>query len=221
MNFMKKKLSKIMKDDDGAFTIEASLVFPILLMLTLSFILFAIVIYQQSVLHYSANTVAERVAFVWDNSDKDIDTGAFDKYTTFDGGDGLYWRLTNDQYLSQFGIDIFSSGGATIQIGSVAGGSLPQQKLGRITTDILPAGATGEVQYINGLAGSEIIVTLKSPLNLPAFISDLFGINEIETQVSHVVVEPTEFIRTTDLVIYAVELLKDNSGYITKFINKK
>ncbi|QGS68926.1 hypothetical protein CV093_12355 [Oceanobacillus sp. 143] len=110
-----------MKDDDGAFTIEASLVFPILLMLTLSFILFAIVIYQQSVLHYSANTVAERVAFVWDNSDKDIDTGAFDKYTTFDGGDGLYWRLTNDQYLSQFGIDIFSSGGATIQIGSVAG----------------------------------------------------------------------------------------------------
>ncbi|MEK3908757.1 MULTISPECIES: TadE/TadG family type IV pilus assembly protein [Oceanobacillus] len=219
MQFMKKYLKRIKKDEHGAFTIEASVIFPILLLLTLSFIFFALVIYQQSVLHYSANTVAERLAFVWDNSDKDIDTGEFDKYTTFPGGDGLYWRLTSDQYLSQFGIDIFSKGNATVQIGSGGGGSLPQQKLGRATTDILPPGATGEVQYNNGLAGSEIVVKLRSPLNLPSSLSSLFGINEIEAEASHVVTEPTEFIRTTDLVMYAVKSIADYSGYITKFIS--
>ncbi len=208
------------ESEKGSFTIEASLVFPILLMLTLCFIFFALVMYQQSALHYSANSVAEKLAFVWNNSDKDINTGEFDKYTSFDGGDGLYWRVTDDQFLSQFGIDFFSNGGASIPIGSGGGGDLPQKKLGRVSSGILPAGATGEVRYENNLTGSQIVVHLNSPLNFPSYVTNLFGIDQIEVEVSQSVVDPTEFIRTTDLVMYAIKSLTEYSNYITQFMSR-
>ncbi|WP_165767878.1 TadE/TadG family type IV pilus assembly protein [Virgibacillus indicus] len=221
MKFVEDCFQKLRKSERGNFTIEASLIFPILLMLTLCLVFLSLVIYQKSALHYSANSVAERLAFIWDNSYKDISDGSFDKYTTFDGGDGLYWRVTDNQFLSQFGISIFSGSSASVPIGSGGGGGLPQKKLSRASSGVLPAGATGTVEYENGLAGSNIKVTLTSPLNLPSSVLNLFGISEIKAEVSHAVVEPTEFIRTTDLVIYAIESIKDYSQYITQFMNRR
>ncbi|WP_141554354.1 TadE/TadG family type IV pilus assembly protein [Virgibacillus ndiopensis] len=213
-----KFFKKIRKKEDGNFTIEATVIFPIILMLTISLVFFSLVIYQKAVLHYSANTLAERLAFVWDNSDKDIDTGYFDKYTTFSGGDGLYWRLFGNSFLSKFGLD-FGSNNATIPIGG-GGGSLVEDKLARSTTSILPAGATGKVSYKNSIVGGKIVVDLESPLNLPSFLQDLFGIDKIEAKVSHAVVEPTEVIRTTDTVIHAGKTIMGYTDFFTKFINK-
>lgn len=103
---MKKKINAFFKDDKGSFTIEASLIFPMLLIITLSLIFFSLVIYYKSVLQYDANRIADQVAFSWNNSSKDLQTGEFNTYTT-DLNDGLYWRLTGNNFLSQFGLTMF------------------------------------------------------------------------------------------------------------------
>lgn len=215
---MRVFFKKFFRKEEGVFTLEASILFPIILMITMTFIFFSLVMFQKATLHHSANMVAERLAFVWDNSDKDIN-GAFDKYTT-SNDDGLYWRVTDNQYLSKFGLDFFSSGDeATVSIGSGGDGSLPQKKLARESENALPPGATGEVKYENGVLGSQIVVTMKSPLHLPSFVQDVIGLDRISVSVSHNVVEPPEFIRTTDLVMYIAEKIGKYASHLTKFMD--
>lgn len=81
-----------------------------LLIITLSLIFFSLVIYYKSVLQYDANRIADQVAFSWSNSSSDLKTGEFDTYTT-DLDDGLYWRLTGNNFLSQFGLTMFGDSG--------------------------------------------------------------------------------------------------------------
>src|SRR5699024_1184819 len=215
---MGRFLKKLKQREDGVFTLEATILFPIILIITMTFIIFSIVIYQKAMLTHSANTVAERLAFVWDNSYKDINSGEFDKYPTFDGGDGLYWRMFDNQYLSKFGLDnVFGGGNHAISLASSGGGDLPSEKLGRASADTLPPGATGEVRYENGLLGSQIIVEMKSPLDLPKFVRDVMGLESVKAEVSHAVIEPPEFIRSTDLIMYAFKKIKKNASYITKY----
>src|SRR5699024_12202435 len=127
---MGRFLKKLKQREDGVFTLEATILFPIILIITMTFIFFSLVIYQKAMLTHSANTVAERLAFVWDNSYKDINSGEFDKYPTFDGGDGLYWRTFDNQYLSKFGIDnVFGGGIDDISLATWRGGDLPSECL--------------------------------------------------------------------------------------------
>ena len=167
--------------------------------------------------------IADRLGFVWDNSYKDIDTGKFNKYTTFDGGDGLYWR--SNQFINEYIINIFTSeDNSEISLGQT-GGSLPQKKLGRASKYILPAGATGKARIDSNIVGGTIEVELKGPLSFPKSVTRILGIDTIEAKATHSVTEPTEFIRSTDLVIYLGEQVKQRkdviSAYVKKFIRDR
>lgn len=60
------------KSEKGMFTIEASLIFPTIFIVTLALILFSLVVYEKVVVYEKAHLIAERTSFTWDNSKKKI-----------------------------------------------------------------------------------------------------------------------------------------------------
>lgn len=220
MNTIQMWFASFKKNDRGSFTMEASLLFPIILVITICLILFSLVVFEKVVLQQRAHLIAEHLAFVWDNSNKDIMTGEFprNQYTTSkDVEDGLYWRIRDDLFLSRFNI-ISNPSNVELSIGE-KGTSLPAKKLSRITTDVLPNGVTGTVKYQNDILGRKIIVELERPLNLPKFVTDLFQTNIVTAKATAIVTDPVEFIRTTDMIITYLEKLDAYFGKITKFID--
>lgn len=207
--------------EEGAFTIEASILFPILLIITMLLIFFSLVIYQKALLHQRASVIASQVAYVWDNSKKDIKTGEFGikEYTTSAGGDGLYWRLTDDMFLSQF-VNIFGNSSASVSIGGGGGGKGPEGKMGRASTDMLPSGAKGKISYKNSITGRKITVKLEQKLSLPSFVSKMLGGSLVEAEASSFISEPVEITRTTDLMLTYLDVLKKDAKKLLKF-NKK
>ncbi|MEK3887598.1 TadE/TadG family type IV pilus assembly protein [Bacillus sp. FSL K6-3431] len=201
---MKKRMNVFLKSDKGSFTIEASLIFPMLLIITLSLIFFSLVIYYKSVLQYDANRIADQVAFSWSNSSSDLKTGEFDTYTT-DLDDGLYWRLTGNNFLSQFGLTMFGDSG------------LVQKKARSELIEQIPGPISGDIKFENGLFGSKIVVNLEQPLYLPSFVKNMFGIDIMKARATRSITEPVEFIRNTDFVIYFYNDIKTYGGYISDF----
>lgn len=201
---MKKKLMAFLKRDEGSFTIEASMIFPMLLIITMSFIFFSLVIYYKSVLQFDANRIADQVAYSWNNSSKNVKTGEFNTYTT-SLEDGLYWRLTGNNFLQQFGLP------------SIGSSSLVDKKRRPELINEIPGPISGEVQFSNGIFGSRITVTLQQPLYLPSFVKNLFGINIMEAKATRSITEPVEFIRNIDFVIYFYNDISTYGGYISDF----
>lgn len=210
--FIRKIVGRLGKNESGSFTLEASLLFPIILILTICLIYFSLVIYEKVALHQRAQLIADRMAYVWGNSTKDPVTGAFTMYTSDPRSpDGLYWQLFEDNFLSKFGLD-FGRRSGNIAIGSHSGGSLPDRKLSRAPASWLPAGASGHVKFENDLTGGKIEVELKQPLSLPDSVEMIFGINRISTQASASINDPVEFIRDTDLVFHYAETLSKGTA---------
>lgn len=72
---------------------------------------------------------------------------------------------------------------------------------------------TCEVECLNGFPNQTIIVTFKSQINFPGFLTDL-GLPKINLlHVSGVsnVKDPAEFVRNVDLSFDAIDILKENS----------
>ncbi|MCJ7840229.1 pilus assembly protein [Lederbergia sp. NSJ-179] len=201
---MKKQIYSFLKNDKGVFTIEASMIFPMLLIITLSLIFFSLVIYYKSVLQFDANRIADQVSYVWNNSSKDVKTGEFDTYTN-DLDDGLYWRLTSNNILEQFGLP------------NIGDSSLVAKKEHAELIEEIPGPITGSVEFQNGLAGSRINVTLQQPLYLPSAVKTMFGIDLMRAQASRPITEPVEFIRNVDFILYFVNDISKYSGYISQF----
>lgn len=204
MMFIKKfKQCPFTKEEKGSFTLEATLLFPILIILVLLFIFFSLVIYEKVTLQYKANRIASQLAHSWTSSTKDWMTGEIDNngYVTLNG-DGLYWRLTGNNFLAKTGIDLGDNG-------------LVSKKIAKAGSD------ASHVSYENGLFGQKIIVTLERQLSLPQFVTDLFGIDKLETTASYPVVEPVEMIRNTDLMLYGIDKFKDVAAEYIPFFNNQ
>ncbi|ASK62847.1 hypothetical protein CFK37_12160 [Virgibacillus phasianinus] len=182
------------KDDRGSFTIEASFVFPSLLLFTLLGVFFCIIIFQIGTANYVAQKAAAQTAYVWDNSNKDLETGEFAKkyYAGLDtGGDGLYWRITDNGILGIFGI---------------SGGLFPGKSLSGEKIENAEAAYNGsisvELTYNNKLVYSEVEAEASSSLYIPAFVTKLLGSNVVKAKSTHVVTETPELIRTFNFAKY-------------------
>ncbi|MNO22231.1 hypothetical protein D3C76_120110 [compost metagenome] len=198
---MKLKLPKWIRSCGGNFTIEASLVFPIILCMLLLMMFFCMYLYQGVVLGQVAIVAAERTAYSWDNSYREARTGKYE-----DGKhDSLYWRLSDDGMLEGiFGWSQFNSSSAvrSIQLptGEIMDRSLPLKKLS-ITGVELPPGMSGVMEYNNKLLLRQVNVSLerhKPLLPLERVIGDVTQ----RTEAKSYVVDPVEWIRTVDLIRY-------------------
>ena len=88
MNF--SRVSRF-KKEEGSFTFEASLVFPIVLFILVLILFFSMYMYQKTFLNQHAYAASERAAYSWDNSHKQAMTGE----VVAGEYDNLYWRLTD------------------------------------------------------------------------------------------------------------------------------
>lgn len=199
------------RSEKGNFTIEASLIFPIIFLLTVSFLFISIFMYQKVTLFYIASQAAERAAHSWNNSYKDPFTGEFQMGKS----DGLYWRLTDDRLLDLLlGLNSRYEP-AHVTLGSpTSSNRLPQQKLQKMANK-MPNGINGKLIYQNSIYKRSIIVELESSLNMPSFVGHLIG-DKISARASASVSDPVEFIRTVDLVLNYSHILKDQAGKILK-----
>lgn len=200
---MKKRMLKFNKEDKGSFTLETTLVFPTIFIVTIALIFMSIVIYEKVVVYQKAYVVAERIAFTWDNSRKDIRNGSFDEheYTSKPGMDGLYWR-TNQIGIS-FIQEVFG-GGPTGVHGS---------KLERAQEEAeqVISGSVKNIEVSDTLGfNQKVEVTMEVRLKAPNFLNLLLGKN-FEVTASAAIKDPVETVRLTEFMFYIGEKIK---GYV-------
>lgn len=190
---------RLWQDRRGVFTLEASLVLPMIFYTLLILLFFCLYLYQQALLGQAAVAAAERTAYTWDNSHRDAMTGSYaeGKY------DSLYWRLGDDGMLQA----IFGWGGedGAVKLGLPAGSggeaeSLPLNKLSR-TGAALPEGIHGEMRYDNRLLLRKVSVALDRLVPLAPLAGWINDVNQ-RVRAEAYVVEPVEWIRTVELARY-------------------
>ncbi|WP_219838693.1 TadE/TadG family type IV pilus assembly protein [Paenibacillus sp. R14(2021)] len=208
------RIQALIKKEDGSFTIEASMVFPVIFFALIALLMMSMYTYQMAVIYHAASMTAERTAFRWDNSARDpvSGMGATGRY------DGLYWRMTDNgalQTLFSFGGD-GSRGGAAYPIGNeahAAPDSLSDLKLsieaGRVVSPF-----QGESRS-KGIIEKRIEVKLEQPLTIRP-LELLLGHSEPVTIGSASIADPVELIRNVDLVRYYTGKFKGSAGDDTR-----
>ncbi|MBD3917256.1 pilus assembly protein [Paenibacillus sp. PR3] len=208
---------KLLHNESGSFTLEATLVFPILLMIIVIVILFVCYIYEKAVLYGAASVTSEQTAFLWDNSYRNIRTGLAGEGEY----DGLYWRIKDDELVqSLFGLGESDDADAMVPIGSSSSSgsnkadnhtnSLVENKLMR-TTQHLEGVLFGENRYTRKLTSRFVETALRTPMesNVLRRLDDHY---EQASLASSIIVDPVEFIRTVDLVRYYTSKLGSGEG---------
>lgn len=197
---------KLLTNESGSFTIEATLVYPVVFLTTIALLFFSLWTYERVALQQMSALAADRAAYNWDNSYKDPITGAFN----MNENDGLYWRVGNDRISDIFG-SLINDSPITFhfpEVGHTALNSGPERKLQQVTASF-PNGIAGRLTYRNHLADREVTVQLssvKTPLN---FLESMLGNNKnLAAESSAHVTEPVEFIRNVQLVIDYIPKLK-------------
>lgn len=201
-------MKRLLRDRDGSFTLEASLVFPVIFVTVLILLFFCLFLYQRAILDQAAVVAAERSAYAWDNSHRDPLTGAFPEGRH----DSLYWRLTDDAMLRTiFGLS-GSSASASIQLPPPAEGkdSLPVLKLSRVGSAI-PEGIHGAMEYDNDILLRKVDVSLNRLVPL-APLERIAGDLTQAGRSGAYIVDPVEWIRTVDLARYYGAKFKGKGG---------
>src|SRR5690625_989863 len=200
---LKNRMEKFNKEDKGSFTIETTLVFPTIFIVIIALIFMSIVIYEKVVVYQKAYVVAERIAFTWDNSKKEVKNGSFDEheYTSMSGMDGLYWRT------NQIGIgfieDVFGSGPTGVY------GSKLERAQGEAEQII--SGAVKAIQVSDTIGfNQKVEVTMEVTLKAPDFLNLVLG-KDFEITASAAIKDPVETVRLTEFMFYIGEKIM---GYI-------
>ena len=214
------RFSKKLDKEKGSFTIEASLIFPVIFILTVLLIFISIYIYEKVTLYYAASQAAERAAYYWNNSHQDPVTGEF----SLNEYDGLYWRMNDDRIIEGLLNIVSNKPSLTIQLNDLSGSNdeLARKKLIR-TAGTIAKEIQGTITYQNHLLERKIIVELESPLKIPAFVGNLIG-HIIKAKAEATVTDPVEFIRTVDLLRYYEQIFsqhKEKAKEILKLQKKK
>lgn len=201
-------MQRYLRDARGSFTLEASLVLPVIFYAILVLLFFCLYLYQNALLGQAAFVAAERSAYNWDNSYRDDLTGAFEEGQF----DSLYWRLKDDGMLQS----IFGWGEASesarlrLPAGEASTDSLPDKKLAR-TGSGLPGSISGEMEYDNRMLLRKVNVALERLVSLPPLENWLGDITQTGNACAYII-EPVEFIRTVELARYYGAKFKGEGG---------
>lgn len=187
---MGKVRKSFWKDERGSFSLEATLLLPIVFLCMCSIVFVALFIYLQSSLHQSSVLASERAAFAWDNSKKNPVTGSF----PIGAYDGLYWRMNQDHaFMGLFGKD--SRASVELPLISTAQQSVTVKKLIQVASG-MPTNINGELAYTNRIGERKISAGFTRRFHTS------FG-NKLQweqAQSSSRVADPVELIRTVELI---------------------
>lgn len=177
---------------------EASLVFPVILLTLCVLMFFCVLLYQKSALLQYASASAERASYSWDNSNKDAKTASFSEGEF----DPLYWRFADDHMVGAlFG----SLGEGQVTTIPVPGGGteddLASKKLSQ-SSSALPGLYSGEMEFENQMLNRQVRARLDQNVTLPMLNFLLPADKRIYHSSKSTVVEPDEFIRNVELMRY-------------------
>lgn len=192
-------------------TLEATLVFPWVLILTLALILFMLTETDRALHYYTASVASERAAFAWPHSAANIRTGGYPPGAY----DGLYWRLKDDALLAGlFGWSVQEGGGPIVHIGRGDAGdsSLAANKL-RKSAVAMPDGINGTIAYHNRIWLREVRVAANGS-ETSGVLRRLFPSLSpaASASVSGAVSEPAEWLRTFHVVRYYYARIKQEGS---------
>jgi hypothetical protein len=196
-----QKLSKkfnFLKNESGSFTIEATFVYPLVLCCTLALLFISLWTYERAALQQKSAITADRAAFVWDNSTKDVITGTFDIHEN----DGLYWRIGSDGFDDSSTLHIPNE-----QVESGITG--PRLKLNQAAAT-LPFGSNSVLTYTNKLVQRKVNVLLTQVIKPMDMLKSWFGDSKtLQGQSNAYISEPVEFIRNTNLALSYIPRIKE------------
>jgi hypothetical protein len=202
-------MKKLIEQEDGAFTIEASLLLPSVFMVLLILMFLCLYLYQNALGGQVSALAAERAAYNWNNSSRESRTGALPEGEY----DSLYWRLTDDDLLqSVFGWKS-AEDQASIELPASSPSSsdaLSTKKLTRTGSEV-PSAYNGKMAYLHGLLSRRVQVGLNEQLPSSPLDHYAGGDWSVGADATSYVVEPTEWIRTVDLARYYTAKFR-NSG---------
>ncbi|WP_409346950.1 hypothetical protein [Paenibacillus sp. MBLB4367] len=190
-------MKRLLKGEQGSYTLEASLVYPAVFVSTLLLLALGLIIYDRAALVQTSALTAERAAFNWDNSHRDPATGA----APLGAGDGLYWRVAED---GLFGLLRFTGNAVRTSVVLPAesasnDGGVVKSKL-RQAGRLLPDSLRSELSYTNTWFKRSVQVQLSGIFRIPSLLSGWRkGENAVSGASVSLVTEPVELIRTVDL----------------------
>lgn len=210
----RNSLSKrgIWRSSEGNFTIEASLVLPIVLLVVALLLFMCLYIYQKSFLVQASSAVSERSAFIWDNSHKEPAAGNVPEGQY----DYLYWRLTDDHLLSV----LFGTGNKeskntlSLPAETYDNGDLPTVKMFK-AAQAVPEGMEGTISYDNKVLLRKVNTELSWPKTISPLAKILPGGGELQAGSQSYIADPVEFIRTFELMRYYGSKFKGSGGMQT------
>ncbi|WDH83885.1 TadE family protein [Paenibacillus urinalis] len=192
------KGSSHLKGEEGSFTIEASLVFPVILLSLCVLMFFCVLLYQKSALLQYASAASERASYSWDNSHKDAKTGSYPEGET----DPLYWCFADDHMIGALFGSVSGGQITTIELpGGAASDDLPMKKLSQSGAG-LPVLYRGQMEYANQMLDRQVWTKLNQNMRLPMLDFLFSGDPRIQHSGKSTVVEPDEFIRNVELMRY-------------------
>jgi hypothetical protein len=191
-NGLSGMVKQFIRDSKGSLTLEASLIMPILLLLTLISVFMLLYFYEKSAIYGMASGTAERISYSWDNSSKELESGAY----AAGQHDGLYWRLTNDNWMN------------------LTSNRLPEQKLGKAGR-FIPESLMSSASYSNLLIHRQVHVEISSVFH-SKLLTLLLRKNHVLARSGSGVIEPVEFIRNIRLVQTYWPIVQDKLKNIGK-----
>ncbi|WP_010273529.1 TadE family protein [Paenibacillus senegalensis] len=194
--------------EQGSFTVEASLVMPVVFLCTVALLFFGLYMYQKVVLFHAAAVTADRTAAHWDNSYKDQRTGSF----PVEHNDGLYWRVFDDNasdILGLIGLGNPAAVSLPVDPETERTGSGPEKKMKRAAGRLAPDIA-GQIAYHNYWLDRQVDVQLSRLLNIPSLLRGWYDRNHTAGSSIARVTDPVELIRTVDLTRTYLKQLLDS-----------
>ncbi|MEX1029514.1 MAG: hypothetical protein WDZ91_05645 [Paenibacillaceae bacterium] len=162
----------MIRDESGRFTLESTLIFPLIFIITISCLFITIGATRHVGLSIDATSAAGRASFSWTNSSKNPLTGAY-----YPGSyDDLYWRISDDRSGSPLAVKKVTS-----------------------SLSLMPGGLEKDGQFKNSLLQRDILVGVKVPFLVPEFMTKLYGSRELIGSGHSAVSEPVELIRQVEL----------------------
>lgn len=180
LSFVTRLLKSLKENEQGSFTIEATLVFPTIFILTLGLLFFSLYIHLNVYMYYKSSLVAERAAFAWTNSYRDSATGDIEMNGIVQNNDGLYWRTADAMNI----------------------GDAKDEKLTHALESVSFVGES-EASYHNSLFKRQVWASMSRQITAPVFIEGMYGSDGRSAAANQALVaDPVEYIRTFDLIYY-------------------
>jgi hypothetical protein len=202
------KMWKWLRNENGSYTLESALLFPVLFAMTLFLVFAGLYVYHQVAIYFLAASSSQQAAHYWTNSHADPRNGRFvpGQY------DGLYWRFLDDNVGQIIGLKGGSRRGTLVLPAAENNDDrhLPRKKLANVSR-LLPQSVGGQMQFFHRGITREVEAQLHAPFASPSL--PYFSLSDqVQGEAGALISEPVEFLRLLQLATTYVEQLRKSGA---------